>query len=478
MEKLSRTLAGLMLALAALLLILGLAAGTLLDLRHPSYLAALLGALLLLVPAWLLRRKRNALAARLQRLSPARWALGLVLLCLAVNGLWLLLVRLEPEGDYVVFWQTAQLLSRGERPEGSAHLYLCLFPHLLGYSGFLAPFLRLFGESTAVPVLWNLAFTGISCLLLFRLCLDWLGLPAAVTAGLLWCFLPSKMLYNAMVLSEPLYTCLLLLFLLLVQWASQQQKLWRVLLSGALSGLLLQMLNLVRPIAAVPIIAAGIWILLLRGGQVRDKRAGLRWGGWFVLLLAVYLSLGRAGQSFLTGFLGEEPARVPGYNIYVGFNPDTQGSYSEEDMAAFGEVLHGPGEEDVNKTQRLMLDLALERAGSVKLPRLLLGKLQTFLGRDEGAVYYSARALSEPVRKLCTVFSNVWFYLLLLLSLPGLLRLRRRREQGAILLAPLYCIGLTLAQMLAEVANRYHYSILPMLVILAACAVGEKEETP
>ena len=36
-------------------------------------------------------------------------------------------------------------------------------------------------------------------------------------------------------------------------------------------------------------------------------------------------------------------------------------------------------------------------------------------------------------------------------------------------------IGLTLAQMLAEVADRYHYSILPMLVILAACACGGKE---
>ena len=36
------------------------------------------------------------------------------------------------------------------------------------------------------------------------------------------------------------------------------------------------------------------------------------------------------------------------------------------------------------------------------------------------------------------------------------------------LLAPLYCVGLTLAQMLAEVSDRYHYSLLPMLVLLAA----------
>jgi len=34
------------------------------------------------------------------------------------------------------------------------------------------------------------------------------------------------------------------------------------------------------------------------------------------------------------------------------------------------------------------------------------------------------------------------------------------------LLAPLYILGLTLAQMLVEVAGRYHYSMIPMLLLL------------
>ena len=39
---------------------------------------------------------------------------------------------------------------------------------------------------------------------------------------------------------------------------------------------------------------------------------------------------------------------------------------------------------------------------------------------------------------------------------------------------PMYVIGLTLAQMLVEVAGRYHYSIIPMLIIISASAIDNK----
>lgn len=48
-----------------------------------------------------------------------------------------------------------------------------------------------------------------------------------------------------------------------------------------------------------------------------------------------------------------------------------------------------------------------------------------------------------------------------------------KREQNYLtLLAPLYVIGLTCAQMLVEVAGRYHYSILPMLLMIGAGVAG------
>ena len=46
-----------------------------------------------------------------------------------------------------------------------------------------------------------------------------------------------------------------------------------------------------------------------------------------------------------------------------------------------------------------------------------------------------------------------------------------------LVLLPLYVLGLTLAHMLVEVANRYHYSVIPMLIIFAALALSRREKT-
>ena len=100
-------------------------------------------------------------------------------------------------------------------------------------------------------------------------------------------------------------------------------------------------------------------------------------------------------------------------------------------------------------------------------PRLFPAKLRSFLGNDEGGAYYLQQGypgLYAPLALLC----NVFYYALVPLSLLGALRLHTARRPG---IAPnfcLYVIGLTLAHMLVEVAGRYHYSILPMLILLAA----------
>ena len=77
----------------------------------------------------------------------------------------------------------------------------------------------------------------------------------------------------------------------------------------------------------------------------------------------------------------------------------------------------------------------------------------------------------------------MFYYLLLLLALWGGVELWRRGERTPVLQAPLYVLGLTLAQMLVEVAGRYHYSLIPALILTALPALfrvngkwGEKNE--
>jgi hypothetical protein len=346
-----------------------------------------------------------------------------------------------------------------------------MFPHILGYSTFLGLVMRVFGTGPLVAPITNVFLTTLSGFFLFRLTMHYRKrLHSAAFVLLAWSLFPSKLLYNAMVLSEPWYTCLILAaFWLCSEVELRRPKLGVTLLLGLAAGVVLRLVNAARPIAAVPIIALLIWVFLLRKGrEVAGRRT---WWSFTALLLAVYLLTGPLWTDYERRVLGEEPASIPGYSLYVGANTDSLGSYSEEDMELLQHYRFDLEDSNAEAAQQRMLRLSWERAKRLnfaKLGPLLVFKLRTFLGNDEGGAYYSLGSLSRQNYRLLAVYSNIWYYVLGILALWGTWRMFRFREQRTILLAPLYVIGLTMAHMLVEVAARYHYSVIPMLLLLAA----------
>ncbi|MBR0199186.1 MAG: hypothetical protein IJQ42_03340 [Oscillospiraceae bacterium] len=469
MEKLSRVLTGLMLLLCGMLLLYALLLGTLFQMEHRSYLAALVMALFPVTLWLLLSRKRSNTPSLWQKLGLVPSAALLCLLCLGVQLAGALPIHLQPEVDAGTYWASALALSRGEAVPNP--VFLALFPHIVGYARFLGLVLRVFGRSLTVAVCCNALVSTLSGLLLYLLLLRWRDPDTAARAFLLWALCPSKLLYCAGIYADGYYTCLLLLFFLLVSLAERARPLSAALL-GLLGGLVLLLVNTARPIAAVPILALGIWALLLRRPDRAAPAARGRWLLFLAALLVLYLPLQSFWNRDLEGLLGEKPAGVPGYSIYVGFNSESDGSYSEEDMQRLLTLRDETGSADA--AQRQILQEALPRIRSVDPLRLFPRKLATFLGNDEGGAFYASPALSPQAYRVAAVASNVFFYAVVLLALCGLLRLWKDRCQSALLLLPLSLIGITLAQMLVEVAGRYHYSLIPILVLLAAIPFGKR----
>ena len=478
MEKVSHLLSRIMLGLFLLVMAAALLLGGALNWQHKSYLAAFFAALVLVVLfCW--ADRRGKLGKLPERLGKLGCALLPALLCLGLNLAWACTHFVRPDGDYITFWITACAEATGE--EMSNAFYVGLFPHIMGYASFLGLFLRLFGCHLAVAVGVNLLLTVLSDLLIFGICLRWGGLRAAFLGSLLWAICPSAIMFNTMVLSEPYYTCLLLLALWIVSGLEQRERAGKTALplwigGGILTGLVLRLVQTARPIAPVPIIALAIWILLLRGKGARDRGSWLRWGLFFALLVTAYVPLGWLWDAHLTHRIGQAPPSLPGYNIYVGFNPQTGGIYSLEDMNLLRDYRIQTG--SAMAAQQAMLEEARNRilSGEIDFGRLLLTKLRVFLGHDEAGAYYTQALIPTLRFSLWSALSNLFFYAVAMLAILGALRLGRRGEEGSVLLVPLYVIGLTMAQMLVEVAARYHYSIVPILVILAACSRGEAKE--
>ena len=474
MEKISRILTVAMLAIFGLLLGLALLLGGCQP-EHLSYCVAFALSVAVVGGYTLLQRRPRPAVTIWERLGSRGTALLLSSFGFVIHLAWVLYFRLEPRMDYGIFWSIAQDMAAGR--EIAERLRAALFPHFLGYAALLSGLLRLFGENLLVAPILNVCLTTLAGLLLYRLVLRWRGLNAAALALLLWTLLPSKFFYNAMVLPEPWYTCLLLGALCLIAEVEERNpKLPTAVVAGLFSGLLLGMSQTARPVAAAALLLGLLlWVLLLRRERGRAYRR--LWSAFLLPLLAISLLTGVLWRSGAAQTLGEEPASIPGYSIFIGLNPVSLGADSGEDRAILQELSEEEGASAVS-IQKQMLQKARERlhSGTIPFGKLFVSKMRIFLGCDEGGAFHSRAGLRDRTYQILALYSNIWYYTIGMLAFWGAWRLYRDDERRTVLLAPLYVIGLSLVQLLTEVAARYHYSVLPMLILLAAFSYNRPAE--
>ncbi len=482
MDKASDILKKIMLGILLCVILTALALIVREGLSSPSYLAALFVGALWAAGLFLFmrRREKTGAAPLFERIDSRRLALCIAALCLVLNLVWVLVIRIEPFSDYDKYWQVAISLAAGTEIEDA--WYIAMYPHILGTASFLSVFVHLFGQSVLMVSIVNVLLTSLSGLLIFYITLEFSDKETAAFASLLWAVCPCKLMLNSLVFSEPLYTCLILLFLLMLiklhkEISADSSCWWMYIVEGSLLGFLLQCINIVRPIAGILLIALVIWLLMLRGSELKNPKL---WRSWlFVLLpfLFMYSSIGNIWTGHVARLVGMEPAAMPIYNIYVGFNEATQGQWSPEDMDLLFSYMSQPGVTP-SMAQESLIPLLQERLGSgIDYGKLFASKLTAFMGNDELGGYTYRFTRPEGFVKLGMVIGNVFYYGVLLLALDGLVRMFREKRRSSLLMLPLYVLGLTLAHMLVEVSNRYHYSIIPMIIIFAALALSRREKT-
>lgn len=458
------------------LLIIGLCVGIIGNLEHKSYLAAFAVSVLFAALSLMLVKRQPGCLAFFEKLEPITECVILSLLCFLINGIWVLFFHPIQAADYKTFFQAAVDLANHTQLSGKD--YLAMFPHILGYAFFLSLFFGLLGNSVLLAAIINVMLTTASGVLLYCLSLRYTRKKAAASfVFLLWTVCPSKFLFNTMVLSEPYYTFLLLFFLMMTSVALDgessnrlKQKSDGITLEaffiGILCGFLIAVLNTARPIGIIPVIAVFIWCLFL-------TKQGQRLARWvfFLTLLFGYVVTGRAWTSYAAEQLGQKPPSVPGYSIYVGFNLETQGSYSDDDMDLLQSRYFGEYDKNAKQTQQSMYESAKERiaGGKQSLPSLMIQKLGTLLGHDEAGAFYSKESLSPKAYALFCILSNTWYYFVCLFAIIGSCMLwKYDQSDRSNWLVPLCIVGVILAQLLVEVAARYHYCIIPMLLLLAS----------
>lgn len=390
--------------------------------------------------------------------------IALIIICFLVKFAWIWFNRIEPLVDYATFYYTAVDLSEHTTIN---RRYVALFPHIFGYSHFLSLFMKIFSSSYFIPPVLNVVLSTISMTLIYFICKKVSGLKSAVVASLLWITFPSQTIYNMFALSEPLYTTLLLASIaLMIVIKEKLDKIGLMKLFGlaVILAALLAYMNMARPIAVIPIIALGIWLFVIDSNHIGNQKLFIRKVFYFFIVLIAYSSLTNMSNQYVSYRLGEEIATIPGYNIHVGFNMDSLGRWNQEDsdLLFYYNDLDDWTAKDV---QEQMLEEAKKRifSGDINFFQLLINKFFIFLGSDSAAVDYGSSVIDHPLR--LTIISDVFYYFLIITSLIAVISFIKQKNRSALIVLCLYVIGLTMAQMLVEVASRYHYLLTISIVI-------------
>lgn len=481
MDKCSGLLERIMLGIFMALLALALVLAAIQGFESPSYIMALaLGLIAAVLLAFLWRRAEKRLAELCRGIKG--WKLGLAVwsAVFLLGMIWALPIRIEPFSDYKTYWDCAVSLAFGREIYSTE--YVAMYPHILGYASFLAPFIKVFGENVMVGVVLGQLLSTFSGLLIYLISAGIMGRERGLLAALLWALYPGRIMLGSLIFSEPLYSCLLLLLLYLIMLLQRKQDGLRfpaAALWGLGLGLLLWGINTVRPIGPILVIALLIWLLLLRGKDMRSLRLWKLWGLILLLMLGSFQLCSKGWERHLERVLGQEVAGLPIYNLYVGFNMDTLGQWSAEDMDLLFEYRRQEGG-SAPEAQKAMLPHVLERIGEddMDFTELFKSKLFVFLGNDELGGYTYRFTRSPNFVKLCMALCNCYYYMVCFLALLGLGKMMKGGYLSSLDLLPLYALGLTLAHMLIEVSSRYHYSLIPILVIFAAlgCAKTDRKE--
>lgn len=406
------------------------------------------------------------------KLGARKSLLILLGICLVVKSAWVLTCSIEPASDYLNFYNVAQELM-GQPPLERARDF-ALFPHILGYAWFLSLFMRVFGTGLLVPAFLNVVLSVVSAAALFYLGMKLSGLRTATAAVLLWSVCPSQTMYNMFVLSEPYYTALTLLFLCLIVWLNGRNKLpWYAMAGlGVLAGILLGAINAARPIAAILPIGLVLWLGLLRTHDWNGKEFRQKWAVFLVLMMAAWMLFASVWGNYLFRWLEQDQSSISGYNVYVGLNVESNGAWNEEDNARMQAYKTEPGSNAIWLHEQMLEDAKerLENMDGATLLRLLGQKMRIFLWKDSMCVQYGVSVLEHP--GVLNYICNGFYHAVMLLSFAAVVLLLKRGDRSLLFMPMVYVIGLTMAQMLVEVAGRYHYSIVPMFCLLGAWFVS------
>jgi len=258
-------------------------------------------------------------------------------------------------------------------------------------------------------------------------------------------------------------------------------------------GILIALTAAVRPLSEILLVAV---ILCVLPCTVRfDKNEKLLNGrisralcqGWF-RALAILICFSISNTLLSLAISNAIDYKLPGgsvsfgYNFMVGVNIDAKGAWNQQDADFFANEFATTNSAEAAHRASVGVALGRVRDDPVGVLNLAMEKFTFLWENDDYAASWTTLFLGQqgnltPERQSIINYFTVWndaaYLTCIFLSAVLGFRLVRRRFVSPVQCMILVFVGTVLLHMILESQNRYHYFVLPILMILAAMAIAD-----
>jgi len=406
--------------------------------------------------------------------------LALIFITVIPRLLWIICIKVTPQSDFNTYHIFAKAIAQGDFIGGS---YISLFPHYIGYPVFLAPFYRIFGASINVATSINVVLSCGICVLIYFIGSKLFDRKCGFLAAFIWALWPSQVFYTALVSTEIIFTFLMLLciyFFMLV--LDNRNGVFKTFIKFLLLGALCSVCNVIRPIGLIVLIAICLYYMIFVTEIIKIKNSAFSKTVFLASLLTGYLITSTLIGVATSNAIDREIAKYPfGFNIYVGSNYDSNGSWNASDANTLTEIQKIPGITPQEIHNELLVR-SWERISSrsiVSNLKFVCKKHSMIWPVDYDSLAYIKSGLIQEdtnfdfykFESLLIKLSNFYYHTILLLCAFGGIIMILRKNHGISLFLAIILLGIIFLHMIVEVAGRYHFPSISIFSILASYGI-------
>ncbi|MDR1118942.1 MAG: hypothetical protein LBL01_06565 [Bifidobacteriaceae bacterium] len=296
-----------------------------------------------------------------------------------------------------------------------------------------------------------------------------------------WWLSPFNIVYCALSMSHVAANTAVAVVFVCAAWLTKNLgHLPRVAAFGVALGVACRLEDVVRPVAAVLMIAVALYL----GVEALARRSPRIAGNAAVAMAAVVASFWIAGLPWaaaVSSATGEPYLKNPnGWALFVGSSYESNGGYNREDVAVRSQVAREEGGDEaaINAELRRMAVDRWRELGPAKAAELLVAKSVRLSGDQQDMIqplWYTYSYFDERpnARGLLKVANACYWFAVLGCSLAFLYRRRFDGRPDFATFLGIAGLGLYAGSLLPEVQGRYFMILMPVFTVLAVLGLRQ-----